>query len=157
MSFLTLPFTFTGGTKAIAAQIDACLAAIEGVINGKLDDTNFASANKDGATGLASLRTLGVGTLQAAQGSLMPVKASVLGSTTGPVEPGAEGGITVTHGLGFTPSAVFPVIVLGGSIAADIYLGAVSERTSTTFVVLFLNKSGSTLSGSVQIQFQAYR
>jgi len=52
-------------TAALGAQIVTAAA----IANGTITDVQVAAANKDGATGTASLRTLGTGALQAASGA----------------------------------------------------------------------------------------
>lgn len=68
MTQIVLPYIILNGTPEDITQVMADLNAIVQIVNGSLDDGNFAAANKDGAAGVASLRTLGAGAQQAAPG-----------------------------------------------------------------------------------------
>lgn len=69
MTQVSLPYNIQPNTPEDITQVMANLNAIVAVVNGQIDDGNVAAANKDGAVGVPSLRTLGTGALQAAAGN----------------------------------------------------------------------------------------
>lgn len=64
------------------ADIVSAFTSIINAVNG-LDDTNFVAANKDGLATLASLRTLGTGSTQAAPGNRTYTVSIPIGFTFG--------------------------------------------------------------------------
>jgi hypothetical protein len=59
----------TGGTAGAGVKIAANTVTAANVANGTLTDVQVAATNKDGAVGVASLRTIGTGALQALAGN----------------------------------------------------------------------------------------
>jgi hypothetical protein len=80
----------TGGTAGAGVKLAANTITRANIAAATITDAEVAAANKDGAVGVASLRTLGTGALQAAAGTdarftdtRVPTDGSVTGGTAG--------------------------------------------------------------------------
>lgn len=60
----------------------------------------------------------------------------VKGSSSGTIS-GSTGSVTITHGLAFTPSAIFPVSTHTTPVTDGVFVVGVSAITATTFTVRF--------------------
>jgi hypothetical protein len=94
----------TGGTAGAGVKIAATTITAANIVAGTITDVQVAAANKDGAVGVASLRTLGTGALQAASGTdsrlsdtRVPTDGSVTGGTAGAGVKIAAGTITLAN------------------------------------------------------------
>jgi hypothetical protein len=94
----------TGGTAGAGVKIAANTITAANIVNATITDVQIAAANKDGAAGTASLRTLGTGAAQAAAGNdsrlsdtRIPTDASVTGGTAGAGVKIAAGTITLAN------------------------------------------------------------
>jgi hypothetical protein len=67
---LTIPYTFTSGTPALASQVNANFAAIPAVVN-SLDDANYSN---NGMTGSTKLKDLSVSTQKIADNAITSIK-----------------------------------------------------------------------------------
>lgn len=129
MAIVTDPYTFAGGTTAVASQVNARIAAILAQLNGNVDATNLASGGvsksrlaTDALNAFLKLNT--VADKKVAWGL-----ASMAWTTT-------FGQVTVTHGLGATPSLV---LALQSEDSSSVFFGqhliGVSGVTSTQFLL----------------------
>jgi hypothetical protein len=80
----------TGGTAGAGVKIAAATITAANIASATITDVQIAAANKDGAAGVASLRTLGTGAAQAAAGNdsrlsdqRVPTDGSVTGGPAG--------------------------------------------------------------------------
>lgn len=115
-TFATLADVATGiadGAVSTSAKMGTGVVTSTNILDGTIVDGDVAAANKDGATGTASMRTIGTGALQAAAGNHTHAVLQVAtGSYSGSGTSGTSKAVT---GLGFTPSLVVVTGTTGGA------------------------------------------
>lgn len=115
----------TGGAAGAGVKIAAATITAANIANGTITDTQIAAANKDGAAGTASLRTLGTGAQQAVSGTdarlsdeRVPTDSSVTTAkfAAAAIDPAA--GTAGARTLGYTGNAAMPGVARLDQIAA---------------------------------------
>jgi len=107
---------------------------------GTLTDAQFATANKDGAAGLASLRTLGAGALQAAAGThVHSLSGTYSGGAPDPKNPTT----------GFAPSLT---MIYGSDGTVAMLVGTGTALTAKTGAATFLSSGSNNVANGFQVQ-----
>lgn len=136
----TAPLTVTSTTEVANLRAATATTAL-GVAALSVTDAGVAAANKDGATGTASMRTLGTGAQQAAAGDHAHTGMAKIAANT---YTGNGGATRAISGLGFTPKRV-DVQRTSGSNDWISFMGHDAVRLTSGFIVGFA--AGNSLDG----------